>query len=146
MRFRTTVFLAGKTATGIVVPPEVVASFGVGKRPPVKVTINGYTYRSTVAVMGGDFMLPVAAEHREKAGLTAGDEIEVGLELDAEPRVVVVPEPLEQALARDEAAKKNFEALSNSRKRGYTLSIIGAKTEETRQRRVEKAIAELRAL
>lgn len=146
MKFRTTLFLAGKTATGIVVPPEVVESFGVGKKPPVKITINGYTYRSTVAVMGGDFMLPVAGEHRLKAGIVAGEEIEVELELDTEPRVVDVPEALARVLDQEPQAKRNFEALSFSRKKEYALSVEGAKTEETRLRRLEKAIAELRAL
>lgn len=145
MTFRTTLFLAGTTATGIVVPPEVVESLGAGKRPPVTVTINGFTYRSTIAVMGGEYMLPVSAERRQGAGISAGEEIEVTLELDTAPREVQVPEDLAAALAADLEANTFFQSLSYSNQLKYALSVEGAKTPETRQRRVEKAIADLRA-
>jgi hypothetical protein len=85
MRFRAIVHLNGKTATGIPVPPEVVESLGSSKRSPVRVTINGHTYRSTVAPMCGEFLLPVSAEHRRSAGVEAGDEVDVEIELDNEP-------------------------------------------------------------
>ncbi|MEA2844373.1 MAG: hypothetical protein QOJ69_2044, partial [Actinomycetota bacterium] len=98
MRFRTTLELGGKTATGIRVPDEVVEGLGSGKRPPVRVTINGHTYRSTVAVMGGAFMVGVSAEERSKAGVAAGDEVDVDIELDTEPREVVVPPDFAAAL------------------------------------------------
>jgi hypothetical protein len=145
MKFRTTIELGGKTATGFQVPPEVVEGLGAGKRPPVNVTINGYTYRSTVAPYGGVFMLPLSAEHRTAAGLAAGDEADVDLELDTEPREVVVPPDVAEALAADPAANAAFEALSYSHKRRHILAIDDAKTPETRHRRITKAIATLRA-
>jgi hypothetical protein len=144
-RFRTTILQAGKTATGIRIPPEIVEGFGAGRRPAVRVTIGGYTYRSTVAVMGGDFMVGVSAEVREQAGVAGGDEVDVGIERDTAPREVTVPPDLAKALKRDAAARKAFEGLSYSNRKAYVTSIEGAKTAETRQRRIDKAIAELRA-
>ena len=145
MRFRATVELGGKPATGIRVPAEVVASLGPSKRPAVRVAINGHTYRSTVAPLGGAHMLPVSAEIRERAGVAAGDEVEVDIELDTEPREVTVPPDFAAALDRDADAKRSFDGLSYSNKRRYVLSIEEAKTEETRQRRIAKAIDTLRA-
>ena len=110
MRFRTILEATGKTTTGIVVPPELVEELGAGKRPPVRVTINGYTYRNTVAAMGGAFWVGVSAEHRAGAGVAAGDHIEVELELDTAPREVTVPPDLADALDRDPAAKQFFAA------------------------------------
>ncbi len=142
--FRTTLLQSGKTATGIVVPPEIVEGLGQGKKPAVKVTINGYTYRSTVAIMAGDFMLPVSAEVRSAAGVAGGDVIDVDLELDPEPREVALPADFATALAADHVAAQFFERLSYSNKRRLTIPINDAKTEETRQRRIEKTIALLR--
>ena len=144
MRFRTTIELGGKTATGFRVPPEVVAGLGRGKRPPVHVTIGGHTYRSTVAAYGDVFMLPLAAEHREAAGVAAGDEVDVDVELDAAPREVTVPPDLAAALGRDEDARGFFDDLSYSNRRRIVLSIEEAKTAETRQRRIAKAVEALR--
>jgi hypothetical protein len=145
MKFRTTLQLEGKTATGFRVPTEVVEALGQGrKRPPVVVTINGYTYRSTVAAFGDVFMLPLAAEHRTAAGVAAGDEIDVDLELDTAPREVDVPADFSAALDADPAARRTFDALSNSNKKWHTLNVEGAKSDETRQRRIEKSIATLR--
>ncbi len=144
MKFRATLELGGKTATGIEVPTEVVDALGSGKRPAVRVTIKGHTYRSTVASMGGRFMLPVSAENRESAGIGAGDEIDVDIELDTEPREVTVPADLEAALKREAKAKKFFDGLSYSKQRWHVLSIEGAKSPETRQRRIEKSIGMLR--
>src|SRR5262245_45225653 len=94
-KFTTKLFQGkSKNVTGIVIPPEIIEHLGGGKRAPVKVTINGYTYRNTVAVMGGQYMIGVAAEHREKAGVKGGDTIDVRLELDSEPREVSVPADL----------------------------------------------------
>ncbi|HEY6609434.1 MAG TPA: YdeI/OmpD-associated family protein [Candidatus Limnocylindria bacterium] len=143
MRFRTTILTGGKTATGIRIPPEVVEALGAGRRPPVTVTINGHTYRSTVAVMGGDFMVGVSAQNREAAGVAGGDEVDVDLELDTAPREVAVPDDFRAALAADPTALATFEALSNSNKGWHTSSIEGAKTDETRQRRIAKSIAAL---
>jgi hypothetical protein len=144
MRFRTTILQSGKTATGIRVPPEVVEGLGAGRRPPVSVTINGYRYRSTVAVMGGDYMLGVSAQNREAAGVAGGDEVDVDLELDSAPREVTIPGDFAIALAAEPAARATFEALSNSNKGWHVLSIEGAKTDETRRRRIAKSVATLR--
>lgn len=144
MKFRAKLLQAGKTATGFEVPAKVVASFGSSKRPPVRVTINGYTYRNTVAVMGGVFMIGVSAEHRAGAGVKGGDMLDIDLVLDTEPREVAVPADFKKALSRHAAARKFFEALSYSKKNGLVQSIEGAKTAETRERRIVKAIASLR--
>ena len=144
MKFRTTIELAGKTATGMQVPPQVVEALGSGKRPAVTVTLNGYTYRSTVAPMSGAFYLPVSAEVREAAGVKAGDDVDVEVELDTAPREVVVPPDFQAALDAAPDARSAFERLSYSNKRQHTLSIEGAKSAETRQRRIEKSISTLR--
>lgn len=144
MNFHTVVELGGKTATGIRVPPEVVTALDSGKKPAVRVTINGYTYRSTVAVYGGEFFLPVSAEVRERAGVAAGDEIEVAVELDTDPREVTVPPDLAAALEADPEARRFFDGLSYSNKRRIVLAIEDAKTVETRQRRIAKAVDKLR--
>ena len=143
MKFRTTIEQAGKTATGIHIPDEVVESFGAGKRPAIRVTINGYTYRSTVASMGGRFMVGVSAPNREAAGVTGGDTVDVDIELDTAPREVVAPPDFVKALQKDPKAKKTYDALSNSNKGWHVQSIEGAKTDETRQRRIAKSIAAL---
>jgi hypothetical protein len=144
MKFRATLELNGKTATGFRVPAEVVAALGAGKRPPVRVTINGYMYRNTVAVYGGVFMLGVSAEHRAGAGVQAGDELDIDIELDTAPREVTVPLDFAEALERNADAKRRFDALSYSHKLQHVLAIEQAKTAETRQRRIDKAISTLR--
>ncbi len=103
-----------KSATGLQVPAETIAVLGNGKKPAVKVTLNGYSYRTTVAVMGGAFMIPLSAEHRNAAGVQAGDAVEVTLKLDTEPRTVEVPADLAAALADQPVATAAFEALSYS--------------------------------
>ena len=144
MKFTTTILQSGKTATGIEVPPELVAALGSSKKPSVSVTLNGYTYRSTVAVMGGKFMIPVSSEVRNAARVAGGDSVEVEIALDTAPRVLELPEDFALALSRDAVAKAFFESLSYSSRRLYTLNIEAAKTVETRARRVAKAIEELR--
>jgi hypothetical protein len=144
MHFHATLILSGKTATGIQIPDEVVEQLGAGKRPPVRVTIGGYTYRTTVAPMGGQFWIPVSAENRMGAGINAGDRVDVEIALDTEPREVTVPDDLAAALAADPATRQAFEKLSYSNKRLHVLSVEDAKTPETRQRRVEKVLATLR--
>lgn len=144
MRFHTTILQSGPTATGIVVPDEIVEALGAGKRPPVTVTINGFTYRNTIAVMGGTFMVGVSAENRAGAGVQGGDEVDVDIELDTAPRVVEVPSDLAAALDAEPAARRTFDALSNSNK-GYHVSLVtGAKSDETRQRRIAKSVAALK--
>ena len=144
MRFRTTIVQSGKTATGIQVPDEVVEALGSGKRPAVKVTVNGYSYRSTVASMGGVFMVSLSAEHRAGAGVAGGDEVEVDLELDSAPREVTVPPELAAALDAEPAARATFDGLSYSNKSWHVLQVTGAKTEETRQRRIAKSVEALK--
>ena len=144
MRFRATIEQSGKTATGIEVPATIVAGLGSTKHPKVRVVINGYTYRSSVASMGGRFMLGVSATVREGAGVASGDTVDVDIELDTEPREVVVPPNLASALKRDAEAKRVFESLSYSKKRRFVLPIEDAKTDETRQRRIAKAVESLR--
>jgi hypothetical protein len=144
-RFSTTVELGGRTATGFEVPPEVVDALGAGKRPAVTVTVGGHTYRSTVAVMGGRYLLPLSAENRTAAGLSAGDAADVELELDTAPRVVEVPADLAAALDAEPAARAAFDALNYSNQRRHTLSVEGAKTDATRARRVAKVIETIRA-
>lgn len=144
MRFRTTLLATGRTATGFEVPEAVVTALGAGKRPPVTVIINGYTYRNTVAVMGGMYVLGVSAEHRAGSGVAAGDVIDVDLELDTAPREVSVPADFAAALDAEPAAGATFDKLSYSNRSWHTLQIAGAKSAETRQRRIEKSIAALR--
>ncbi|HEX5822845.1 MAG TPA: YdeI/OmpD-associated family protein [Candidatus Limnocylindrales bacterium] len=144
MRFHTTILQSGKTATGIRIPDEIVESLGAGKRPPIQVTINGYTYRSTVAVMGGDYMVGVNADNRAAAGVAGGDEVDVDIELDTAPREVTVPPDLQAALDAEPEAQRTFDKLSNSNKGWHTLQVEGAKTDETRQRRIARSIDALR--
>jgi hypothetical protein len=144
MKFRATIQLNGKTATGIQVPAKVVTALGPSKRPAVRATVAGYTYRSTVASMGGGFMLPVSADVRERAGVAAGDTVVVELELDTKPREVNVPRDFAAALRRDAKAHQLFENLSYSNKQRFVLSIEGAKTAATRERRIDNAVTTLR--
>lgn len=144
MKFNAVIKLSGKTATGIEVPEEIVASLGSSKKPPVIVTLRGYKYRTTVASMSGQFMIPVSAEHRTGAGVSAGEEVEVNIELDNEPRELAIPDDLKDALEGDADAKRFFEGLSYSNKRRFVIQIEEAKTVETRQRRIEKTLSMLR--
>ena len=143
MKFQGLVLLGGKTATGFEVPPEVVAGLGTSKNPAVCVTVDGHTYRSTVATMGGKFMLPLSGENRTAAGLAAGDEADVELSLDTEPREVAVPPDFDQAISADAEARSFFDGLPYSRKLWFVLGITDAKTPETRARRVTKAVERL---
>jgi hypothetical protein len=140
MQFRTTIVQSGKTTTGIHVPDEIVEALGSGKRPPVTITVNGYTYRSTVAAMGGRYMVSLSAENRAAAGVAGGDEVDVGIALDTAPREVVVPPDFAAALDAEPDARRTFDGLSYSNKSWHVLQIEGAKTDETRQRRVGKSV------
>ena len=141
MKFRATVELTGKTATGIQVPVEVVGGLGSSKHPPVRATIKGYTYRSSVASMGGRFMLGVSAEVRQSAGVAAGDAVEIDLQLDTEKREVALPPDFKQALDKDKAARKTFDGLSFSNQRRLVDPIVQAKAAETRERRIAKTVS-----
>ncbi len=144
MRFRTTLHLEGKTATGLLVPPEVVAALEAGKKPPVTVTITGHTYRSSIAARGERFLIPVSGDIRKITGLRAGDHVDVDLELDAEPRVVTVPPDLAQELDAEPDVRQFFDKLSYSNQLAHVLAVEQAKTAETRQRRIAKALLTLR--
>jgi len=144
MKFRATIELAGKTATGIEVPAAVVAKLGSSKKPAVRVTINGYTYRSTVASMGGRFMIPISAQVRDAARVAARDKVDVEVELDTAPREVTVPPDFGRALTREPAARRFFEGLSFSNKQRIVIAIEAAKTPETRERRIAKSVGSLR--
>ena len=137
--FDTTVAAAGNN-TGIVVPDSVIERLGAGRRPAVVVDMNGYEYRSTVAVMGGKHMISISAAVREQTGLKGGDPIHVTLTVADTPRDVDVPDDFAAALAADPDAGAFFGNLSNSLQRYHVDNINGAKTAETRQRRIEKAI------
>jgi Bacteriocin-protection, YdeI or OmpD-Associated/Domain of unknown function (DUF1905) len=140
MRFRTTVLQTGKTTTGIHVPDEIVEALGSGKRPPVTITINGFTYRSTVATMGGRSMVSLSAENRAAAGAAGGDEVDVEITRDTAPREVAVPPDFAAALDAEPDARRTFDGLSYSNKSWHVLQIEGAKTDETRQRRIGKSV------
>ena len=142
--YRTRILGEAKGPTGIEVPAAELAALGTSKKPPVRVTLNGYTYRSTVATVDGRYMIGVSSQHRAASGLAAGDEVEVELVLDTAPRTVELPADFAAALDAEPAARATFDKLSNSNK-GYHVSLIeGAKSEETRQRRIEKSVAVLR--
>lgn len=132
----------GMNATGLPVPAEAVATLDSGKRPKVKVSLNGYTYRSTVAAYGDVFMLPLSKEHRDAAGVKAGDEVTVTLELDTEPRTVEVPDDLAMAL-EEGGVTAVFDALAPSKRKEHVRQVTSAKAEETRQRRIAKIITTL---
>jgi Bacteriocin-protection, YdeI or OmpD-Associated/Domain of unknown function (DUF1905) len=144
VRFRATLETNGRTATGIEVPSSVVDALGAGKRPPVRITLREHTYRTTVARMGGRFLVPVSAEVREAAGVTAGDEIDVGIELDDAPRTVDVPADLAAALAEVPEAALAWEKLSYTHQKEWARSVEDAKKPETRARRVAACVEALR--
>jgi hypothetical protein len=144
VKFRSIVELGGKTATGIEVPADVVEQLGSGRKPTVRITVGAHTYRTTVATRDGRFMVPLSAEHRTAAGVAAGDEVDVTVELDTEVREVEVPADLAAALDADGAARTFFDSISYSNKRWHVLNVEGAKTAETRQRRIDKSVALLR--
>ncbi|PZS27547.1 MAG: hypothetical protein DLM58_18680 [Pseudonocardiales bacterium] len=144
MKFHATVESSGKTATGIRVPADVMEYLGPSKRPKVRVTINGYTYRTSVASMSGSVMFGVSADVRESAGVAAGDRVDVEIDLDTELRSVHVPADLSAAIDDDADARRFFDGLSYSHQRWYVDWIESAKKVDTRQRRVTKAVIMLR--
>jgi hypothetical protein len=142
--FQTTVAVSGNN-TGIVVPEEAIEQLAAGKRPPVLVSVNGYEYRNTVAVMGGRHLISISAAVRKATGLTGGDPIRVILTVADTPQEVTLPAGFAAALAADEQASAFFGKLSNSMQRYHVGNITAAKTAETRQRRIDKAITLFRA-
>jgi len=129
--------------TGIEVPPEVVEALGAGKKPPVVVTVNGYEYRSTVAVMGGRFLIPFSSDKRAATGIGGGDAITVELEVDTAPRTVELPDDFAAALDAVPGAREAYERLAPSHKKAHVTAIEEAKSAETRQRRIDAAVAKI---
>jgi hypothetical protein len=145
VRFRARIELGGKTATGIVVPDEVVAALNAGQRPPVRITVGGHTYRTTVASMGGRFLVPLSAANREAAGVAAGDELDAVIELDTAPREVELPDDLAAALAGSDTARLFFEQLSYTHRKEWVRWVGEAKRAETRRARIDKTVEALHA-
>lgn len=139
MKFNTTIVQMGNN-TGIEVPPDIVEKLGAGKKPPVKITLKGYTYRSSIAVMSGKYMVSLSAENRKNAGVQGGETLDVEIVVDTEKREIAVPPDLQAALDANPAAKQFFEGLSYSNKRRHVEPIEAAKAPETRQRRIEKSV------
>ncbi len=143
MKFQTVVELGGKTATGFEVPTQIVHELGPGKRPAVCVTIGNHVYRTTVASMGGRYMVPLSAENRIAAGVAAGDRVDVQIEVDTEPRQVAVPDDLSAAFAEHPDAFAFFATLAYSHRKEWVRWIEEAKRPETRRDRVAKTVAGL---
>jgi hypothetical protein len=144
MKLHATLELTGRTSTGFRIPDELVEALGGGGRPTVTVTVNGASWRSSIARMGGEYWLGASAANRELTGISAGNSYDLDIELDIAPRVVEVPDDLAAALAADPAAKGAFDRLSYSHQRQHVEAILDAKKEETRRRRVDKSLAVLR--
>lgn len=145
MRFRATIELGGKTATGLEVPEDVVAALGTSKRPAVRVRLHEHTYRTTVARMGGRFLVPVSAEVRAASGVAAGDELDVEIVLDDAPREVDVPDDLAAALAAVPGARARFDAASYTRRKECVRGVEEAKAAATRERRIAKVVSDFDA-
>ena len=142
--FTTTVLQApGMQATGLPVPDAVLTALGSSKKPAVTVTIGDYRYASTIGSRGGGYLIPLSAAHRTALELSAGDPVEVTLDLDLAPRTVLVPDDLATALAQVEGARAAFDALSPSRQKAHVTSVEGTKNPETRARRVAAAVEQL---
>lgn len=144
MQLRALINRAGRTAAGIVVPDEFVDALGGGRRPKVRVTVGDFTFRTSIAPMGGVFMMPITNETRAGSGLEPGELADLEIVLDTEPREVAVPPDLAAALDRDDVARAAFERLSYSNKRRLTMPIEAIKGADARARRVERTVAELR--
>lgn len=141
--FHTTILQTGQNTAGIEVPEAIIEALGGGKRPLVKVKVNDYNYRSAVAVMGGKYMISFSSDHRAASGLKGGDEVDVTLALDTEPRTVDIPKNLNDALVASGAIEA-FEKSAPSMKKEYVRQVMEAKTEETRARRIIKILEKLK--
>jgi len=142
MKFKTKIVQTGNN-TGIEVSEKILDELGGGKKPLVVVTLNDYSYRSAVGKMGDKFMISLSAEHRKNANISGGDQVEINIVLDTAPRTVELPVDLQKALDKNKTAKANFEKLAPSKKKAIVVSINEAKTEETKFKRIEKAIEQL---
>ena len=145
VRFQTRMTKTGVNTTGVVVPPELIAELGAGARPSVIVKINNYTYRTTIGVMKGNAMLSFSAQHREASGISGGDQIEVELLLDTQPRTAKVPEDLARSLAAEPELAAAFEKLAPSRRKADVENVVSAKSAETRVRRIEAIVKRIRS-
>lgn len=139
--FETTLSQQGNN-TGIEVPEPVVASLESGKKPAVVVDVNGFEYRSTIAVMGGRYLIPFSSDKRAATGLAGGDPITVTLTLDTAPRTVQVPDDLAAAL-KEAGVREAFDGLAPSRQKAHVTAVEAAKAADTRDRRVAKIVADL---
>lgn len=128
---------------GLEVPADLVEAIGGGKRPPVTITVNGHSWRSRIAIMRGRHLIGFSKANRAAAGVDTGDQVEVDVELDTEPRVVEEPEDLARALDADPAARAAFDRLSPGNRRGHVHAVEGAKKPETRTRRIAKVMEAL---
>lgn len=144
MKIRVLIQGAGKTAAGMEIPPDVVEALGAGRKPPVRLTIGDFTYRSTIATINGAYMVGISNENRVKAGVAAGDTVDLDIELDTQPREVTVPPDFRAALDAEPVAARFFDGLSYSNRQRHVLAVEAAKAPETRQRRIEKSVASLR--
>lgn len=142
--FHTAILRTGKNTAGIQIPEDVIARLGAGKQPLVRVTIGKYTYRSAVAVMGGKFMVGLSAEHRQAAGVEGGQDVDVTIEVDLEPRTVKLPNDLRAALIKA-GALKSFENSAPSMRKEYVRQVEEAKAQETRGRRIAKIVEKLKS-
>jgi hypothetical protein len=143
MKFKTKIIQTGNN-TGIEVSEEILEHLGGGKKPLVVVKVNEYTYRSAVGKMGDKFMISLSAENRKNASVKGGDIVDIEIELDKAPRTIEIPNGFQSLLDSNSTAKVNFEKLAPSKKKAIILSINEAKTDETRNRRMEKAIESLK--
>ena len=143
MEFTTELLATGGTTTGFVVPEEVVEALGAGRRPKVVATVNGHQWRTSIAFMGGRFLLGASAAVREAAGISAGNTYTVAVEVDTAPREVEVPDDLAAAIAAAPGAAAAWSALSFSAQRQHAESVLGAKKPETRERRVAAVVERL---
>ena len=144
LRFRAELESSGKTTAGFEVPESVVEALGGGKHPKIVATVNGFTFRTSIASMGGRYMFGLSADRRKEAGVQAGEVHDVEVELDTAPREVEVPEDFANALNQEPAVKAFWDTLSYSNKSWHALQITGAKQAVTRASRIEKSIAMLR--
>jgi hypothetical protein len=141
--FRTRVWQMGNN-TAIQLSPEIIEKLGSGRRPLVRMTIKNHTYRSAVAVMDGMFLVSLSAENRQAAGVKGGEDVDVTIALDTEPRTVEAPPDLKAALVKAKALDA-FNATAPSMQREYVRQVEEAKAQETRERRIAKIVEKLSA-
>ncbi|HEY5355657.1 MAG TPA: YdeI/OmpD-associated family protein [Streptosporangiaceae bacterium] len=145
LRFTTQLQPRGPAAAVVLDDAQVEVVGEGAKRFPVVATVNGYTWRTSVTRMKGEFLLGLSREVRQGAGVQAGDEVEVTVELDEAPREVEVPAALAAALSADPDASAAFEGMAFTHRKEYARWVADAKREETQQRRVQQAVEMIRA-